>query len=217
MYKIDLHTHSIASPDGSLKAEDYKAMLASGKLDVIAVTDHDTISFAKALHDELGDQIIIGEEITTTQGEIIGLYLEKLIKPGLSLSETITQIRQQKGLVYVPHPFETIRKGISQPDLEQVAREVDIIEIFNGRAYFQDKSQLVANWAAAHHVAAATSSDAHGQHGWGKTYILVQELPSCNNLVGMLRSARYSQRRVGLLGMLYPKLNRLKKGLRRAQ
>jgi Predicted metal-dependent phosphoesterases (PHP family) len=74
MYKVDLHTHSIASPDGSLNEDNYRKMLETGRLDCIAVTDHNTIAFAKELHANLGDRIIVGEEITTLDGEIIGLF-----------------------------------------------------------------------------------------------------------------------------------------------
>ena len=125
--KVDLHTHSVASPDGSLKEEDYRKMLNSGGLDCIAVTDHNTISFAQELNEKLGHQIIIGEQITTTEGEIIGLYLEKAVKPGMSATETIAAIKAQNGLVYIPHPFETVRKGMKVEILNRMSLGVDII------------------------------------------------------------------------------------------
>src|SRR5262245_43185713 len=110
--KIDLHTHSIASPDRSLSAKNYQKMLASGKLDYVAVTDHNVIDFARILHDQLGEQIIVGEEIATSEGEIIGLYLTSVVPSGLSAAETVRAIKDQDGLVYIPHPFETLRNGL---------------------------------------------------------------------------------------------------------
>src|SRR5882757_5862760 len=99
MIKIDLHTHSVASPDGSLTAVHYQRAL--GRLDVIAVTDHNRIDFAQKLQTELGERIIVGEEITTLEGEIVGLYLQTLIPAGLSVVETVRQIHAQGALVYI--------------------------------------------------------------------------------------------------------------------
>jgi predicted metal-dependent phosphoesterase TrpH len=123
MPRVDLHTHSLASPDGALRAADYTVMLASGRLNYIAVTDHNRIDFALQLQAQLGPQIIVGEEITTTDGEIIGLYLHEVVPAGLSTLEAVQRIRQQGGLVYVPHPFETVRKGITAATLDTIATD----------------------------------------------------------------------------------------------
>src|SRR4051812_4619386 len=112
MFKIDLHTHSVESKDGGISFEQYAHALSTNRLDVIAITDHDTIDFATHAQTELGDRIIVGEEIMSTGGEIVGLYLKEAVKAGLSPLETVKQIREQGGLVYVPHPFETVRKGL---------------------------------------------------------------------------------------------------------
>ena len=74
MYKVDLHTHSQASPDGGIRPEQYAQALATEKLDFIAITDHDRIDFALGMQKALGNKIIVGQEITTSVGELIGLY-----------------------------------------------------------------------------------------------------------------------------------------------
>lgn len=216
MYKIDLHTHSIASPDGALTAQDYRQLLTRG-LDVIAVTDHETIAFAIKLQRELGDQIIVGEEIKTTEGEIIGLYLKNRIPSQLTPEATMQQIHEQGGLVYIPHPFETVRSGMRTAALDRTAQAVDIIEVFNGRAYFQNKAAAANQWAEDHTAARAAASDAHGRAGWGRTYTLVNELPTRDNLVSLLDGGQCVSRRVGLRGICYPKLNRLRKKFGYAQ
>jgi len=210
MYKIDLHTHSEGSPDGALRIRHYRAMLERGGLDAIAVTDHDTIALAEALRAELGDRIIIGEEISTMDGEIIGLYLQQAIPPGLSARQTVRAIKAQHGLVYVPHPFETVRKGLSAKMLDSIAADVDIIEIRNGRAVFQNKSEDALHWAALHGVAGAASSDAHGWRGWGRTYSMVSELPTAATLVRLLERATHNTQTVGWVALAYPKFNRLR-------
>ncbi len=211
MHKIDLHTHSVASPDGSLSESDYRRMLETGKLDCIAITDHNTISFAQEMHAKLGERIIVGEEITTYEGEIIGLYLTETVKAGMSAADTAEAIKQQGGLVYIPHPFETVRKGISPVTLDTIADKVDIIETRNGRAVFQNKSKQAEAWAAQHRMPRAASSDSHGKHGWGRTYSLIQQMPTRETLASLLAEATYKSGLPGLRGVLYPKLNRIRR------
>lgn len=210
MILVDLHTHSVASPDGSLKLQDYDHALSTGLLDVIAITDHDTIDFALEARARLGEGIIVGEEVSTSEGEIVGLYLSEPVEPGLSVEATIAAIKSQGGLVYVPHPFETVRNGLNEATLNRIADSVDIIEVHNGRAVFQNRAKESENWAATHNVVVAASSDAHGKIGWGRTYTEIDSLPTIKNLVAQLQAGKLSTGTVGLLGVLYPKINRLK-------
>ena len=211
MVKIDLHTHSVASHDGSLTEADYRKILDSGTLDYIAVTDHNTISFAKELNEKLGAQIVIGEEITTREGEIIGLYLTESVKPGMGAAETVAAIKAQNGLVYIPHPFETIRKGVKIETLDHISIGVDIVETQNGRAVFQNKAKPAEAWAIQHARPRAASSDAHGWHGWGRTYTEVEAMPTRATLTKLLSTATYKVARPGWRGILYPKFNRIRR------
>jgi predicted metal-dependent phosphoesterase TrpH len=216
MFHIDLHTHSTASPDGSLDEAAYREMVSGGQLDYVAITDHDTIEMAQKLHDEVGERIIIGQEITTTEGEIIGLYLTKKVSPHKTAATTVHEIKKQGGLVYIPHPFETVRKGITLETLNEVAKDVDIIETYNGRAAFQNMGEQAAAWARLHDVAAAASSDAHGRKGWGRTYSIISDVPTKDRLVILLKHAAFKKETVGWFGLLYPKLNRLLRRGKRA-
>lgn len=208
-YRIDLHTHSIASRDGGITPAQYKKMLASG-LDYIAITDHNTISLARQLHSDLGDRIIVGEEISAIEGEIIGLYLTSEVPAGLSALQTVQIIKWQGGLVYIPHPFETVRKGLPKPVMETIANYIDIVETNNGRAVFQNKGSTAQAWAKKHHKPGAASSDAHGWYGWGKTYSIVSVVPSAKNLTALVTFADYHVGSPGVRGVLYPKINRLR-------
>lgn len=216
MYKIDLHTHSSASPDGGITAEQYAHALSTNVLDVIAVTDHNHIDFAVGLQNQLGDRIIVGEEIMTTGGEIIGLYLKKRIKPGLSPLETIKQIKEQGGLVYVPHPFESVRKGLHPGTLEELLDYLDIIEVCNGRAFLQNRSAQTVIWAKLNRIIGAASSDAHGPKGLGKTYTRVKKLPAADDLVETIAGGTPVTERPGVRSLLYPKYHRLRKKLKRS-
>lgn len=213
--KIDLHTHSIGSPDGGLTAEDYRNVLESKCLDYVAITDHGTIEAALVIKQQLGvleNRIIIGEEIKTSDGELIGLYLKETIPERMSLAETVAAIRRQGGLVYVPHPFETVRSGVSKKGFETIADLVDIIEVYNGRAYFQNRGFEAMSFAEKYGMAVSAASDAHGRHGWGITATIVNEPPTQENLKKLITNGTLQTRRVGL-GILYPKFNRLKKKL----
>ena len=216
-YKIDLHTHSIGSPDGALTVEDYRQALESGMLDYIAITDHDRVETAQSIKQNLkvlGERIIIGEEITCVDGEIIGLYLTKTIRAdNLRVDQAVRAIKKQGGLVYIPHPFETVRKGIRIDTLNSIRGDVDIVETHNGRAVFENQGEQARTWTAAHAVAEAASSDAHGTKGWGKTYSILSEAPTRDTLVQLLSSAEYSRQTVGV-GVVYPKLNRLRKAFK---
>ena len=211
MFKVDLHTHSIASPDGGITFDQYAKALNTNLLDMIAVTDHNHIDFAVGLQKQLGDRIIVGEEIMTTGGEIIGLYLTKRIKPGLSPLETIQEIKAQGGLVYIPHPLESIRKGLSQASLEELIDQIDIIEVCNGRAFLQNRSAQVVIWARINSLISAASSDAHGYRGLGKTYTRVKSMPTKDDLVELIAAGVPVTERPGLRALLYPRYHRLRK------
>ena len=215
MFKVDLHTHSLVSRDGALTVDDYSRMLETRQLSAVAVTDHNEIKFAQALHKQLGARVIIGEEINCREGELIGLFLKELVKPGQTAVATARHIRAQGGLVYVPHPYEKLRKGLPASVLDKIVDLVDIVEVYNGRASLDAQPKRAEHWARAHSKAMAASSDAHGRRGWGRTYSDLQAMPTRQNLVELLSTAQLSPGKVGPVGRLYPKLNRVRKKVRR--
>ncbi len=215
MYKVDLHTHSTASHDGGINEEQYMRLLDDGVLDFVAITDHDTIEFAESLHRTLGSKIIVGEEITTRDGEIIGLFLSETIKPGMSAKDTMYAIRKQKGIVYVPHPFETLRKGLQRPVLDEFADLINIVEVYNGRAVIQNRGPEAAVWARLNHKVSTACSDAHGIKGVGTAYTVVNKKPNRHNLVSLLEIGHMTMHRPPLHSLLYPKANKIRQVLRR--
>lgn len=212
MIKIDLHSHSEASIDGGITADDYAAILRNEIIDIIAITDHDRIDFAVGMQKALGeDKIIVGEEITTTQGEIIGLYLTRKIEPGLSAQETIDEIKLQNGLVYIPHPFEKLRKGLQEDVLIALIEDIDIIEGHNGRAVVQNFGPKAFALAKQYAVPVASSSDAHTAKGVGASYTTLQERPTRQTLASLLAVGHITTGNPPYYTLLYPKINRLKK------
>lgn len=210
MYKIDLHTHSAWSPDGGITKKQYIRMLEKGILDCIAITDHNETRFARALHNELGDKIIIGEEIKTLEGEIIGLFLTKTIPPGLSAKETVFEIRKDGGLIYIPHPFEKSRESLQEEALQEIIESVDIIEVFNGRGIIRGRFERAIDTATSTMTAMAASSDAHCRRGLGTAYSLVREFPDRETLVNLLKNGEMQKNHAPLYSLLCPGVNRIK-------
>lgn len=213
MFKIDLHTHSSSSPDGGISKEEYLKMLDSNKLDYIAITDHGTIDMALNLNKKYGNRIIVGQEIRTKEGEIIGLYIRSKIKDWLSLEETINLIKEQNGIVYVPHPYEKVRSGINESSLIKSAGQIDAIEAINGRAITKKYMRKTISFANKHKIPMCASSDAHGFSGWGQCYTIVKEAPNKHNLIELLRDSKLVSRRPTIRAILYPKYNKLRKAL----
>jgi predicted metal-dependent phosphoesterase TrpH len=209
-YKIDLHTHSIISHDGGLRAEQYTKIIEDKILDYIAITDHNEIRFARVMQQKLGEHIIIGEEIGTTEGEIIGLFLEQVVPGGLTPEETVQQIKVQNGIVYIPHPFETFRKGLKHDALERIAKEIDIVEVFNGRGKWRQKNELAQAFATEKMLAMAASSDAHCVLGIGKTYNEIEDIPEHRNFKKLFQKAELHKEYAPILSLLCPAVNKIK-------
>lgn len=212
MFKVDLHTHSEASKDGGITAHQYAKILQDETVDYIAVTDHNRVDFAIGLRAALGDRIIVGEEIATVEGELIGLFLEEVVQPMMSVEETIQAIRDQHGLVYVPHPFEKVRHGLSISTLLRVIDNIDIIEVYNSRAIFRyQHAQRAMQIAKQYHKGMAASSDAHGLRGVGISYSIMLEGPNVGNLEQLLMDCSLHRQRPPLRTLLYPAYYRTKK------
>lgn len=215
MFKVDLHTHSNASPDGGLSKSHYDRAFSSGLLDCAAITDHNRIENALALQHAFGEsRIIVGAEIMTGQGAIIGLFLTKPVLVGLSPLATVRAIKEQGGIVYIPHPFETMRRGLSESALSEIADFIDVVEVHNGRAWLQNRGPRAAAWASLHHKVRASSSDAHGYRGLGSGVTLLEEIPHRDTFLQLMGKARLLTRRPHLRSLFYPKLHRLGRRLR---
>lgn len=215
MYKVDLHTHSTHSDDGGITQEEYMALLEDGTLDYVAITDHNSVDFAVHMQKLLGKKVIVGEEIMTAEGEIIGLFLKEPIRPGMSAKETMQAIRKQKGIVYIPHPLETVRAGVSKEVLEACVDLIDIVESYNGRAVFQNKGPETTTWARLNQKPVAAASDAHGRKGIGTAFTVIKSPPTRDNLAEEVHIGHLTMHRPPLRTLLYPKKNRLLRKLGR--
>ncbi len=209
--KVDLHTHSILSNDGGLSEQDYRNILDAGILDCIAVTDHDETTFAVKLHGQLGGKIIVGEEISTRDGQIIGLFLKQRIAPDQDATITVRHIHEQDGLVYIPHLFEKLRKGVQDHILRRMANEIDLMEVFNARSAIRGKPKQAEAFARQYGVVMAASSVAHSYAGVGSAYTVISNMPDRKTLQSLMANGEMYRHYVTPSAYLSPFFNTLKK------
>lgn len=210
-YKLDLHIHSILSSDGGIDKKDLDFIFENKILDYIAITDHNEIEFAQTMQEYFPGRIIVGEEIKTSQGEIVGLYLKERIEKGMTIAQTLKAIKAQGGLSYIPHPFSERRHGIGPLLLDVFHDMVDFIESYNGRAILGLSNKKAIQFAAEKKLVHATNSDAHSKRGIGKVYNVISEVPTKENLISLLKNAKHITGRAPLAEYLSPTLNRLSK------
>ena len=161
--KVALHVHTLYSACAETRLEDIAGYCREHGIDVLGVTDHDTIAGALALKATVPDlRLIIGEEIRTRNGEVVGLFLNKEIEHGLSPIETCECIKAQGGLIYIPHPFDPFKfHRLRRHALMEVLPMVDIIEVFNGKANLPIFNAFAAAFARRRGKVGAAGSDAH--------------------------------------------------------
>jgi hypothetical protein len=190
---VDLHMHTDHSSDCATPVEVLLAEARNRGLGAIAVTDHNEISGALEASrktEGTGLRVIVGEEVKTAdQGEVIGLFLEKKIPRGMTLEETIAEIRRQGGIVYVPHPFDRLHSVPDYEHLLTVLDEVDAIEVFNPRVAISEFNEEAARFAAKYRIPAGAGSDAHVPQGLGSVRIRMREFSGPEEFLESLRDA----------------------------
>ncbi len=157
-------------------------------LSPVFLTDHDGIDGARSLV-EAGKAAIVGEEILATEGELIGLFLKDLVPAGLSPEETVAAIKDQGGLVYLEHPYDTGRRHLREGAIERIADQVDIVEVFNGRSQ-AEVNRRAEDLRSTLGVAAGAGSDAHTLREIGSVYLEMEAFDGVQDFLAKLRSGK---------------------------
>jgi len=167
----DFHTHTRFSRDSLLQEDRLIDLAIERGLTHLAVTNHNNVEGAREVARRVAERglghrltIIIGEEVSSADGEIVGLFLETTVPRGLSAEETAAEIRAQGGLVSVPHPFDPFRRShIREAALERLAEAglIDALEVFNSRVTFARHNLHAAEFAARHAIPGIAASDTH--------------------------------------------------------
>jgi glycosyltransferase involved in cell wall biosynthesis len=188
---VDLHMHTDHSPDCATPVEVLLAEARARGLGAIAITDHNEISGAhEARAKAEGIKVIVAEEVKTAeQGEVIGLFIEEKIPRGLTLAETIEEIKRQGGLVYIPHPFDRLHSVPDYEHLLPVLDQIDAIEVFNPRVAISEFNDEAVRFAAKYRIPAGAGSDAHVPQGLGSVRIRMRDFDGPEEFLESLRDA----------------------------
>ena len=174
---MDCHTHLEPIIDHCLKIG----------INCLAISDHNTIAGALKLQKIAPFKVIVAEEIKTSVGELMGLFLTEDIQKGLPPEEAIARVRSQGGLVIIPHPFRRLPWHDSKRLLsKELLSQVDIIEVFNSRNLFPNSSTKARRLAQHYGLAASAGSDAHTLAEIGKAYVEMPEFESSGDFLDSL-------------------------------
>lgn len=181
----------------------------------IAITDHNRLCAAQELQRLAPFTVIAGEEIKTTHGEIIGLFLQDEIARGQSPERTIEEIKAQGGLVYVPHPFDRVRNGAIEPDvLPEIIDQVDVIEVLNSRTTFPEDQRMADRFALEHGKLRGAGSDAHVSWELGGSYVEMPEFQGAEEFKRALAAGTIHGNLAGPMAHIASTLIRLRKKYR---
>ncbi len=212
--KADLHLHTCYSMDCAMSLEQIIDRSLKIGINCLAVTDHNTIEGALRLKELAPFPIIVGEEILTTGGEVIGLFLTTEIPSRLSPDETVGRIKSQGGLVCIPHPYDTLRLSASRDSMfESLMPEIDIIEVFNARSLFPSATNKAWQLAQKYGKPMSAGSDAHSPQEIGNAYVEMPLFGDKETFITSLEQGRIGGSRSSLIVHFHSTWARLKKQL----
>ncbi len=191
--RVDCQLHTVWSGDSTTTLEQLASRVVAVGLDVVCITDHHTIEGARrAAERGIGARVVVGEEVRTRSGELIGLFLSERIPYVLAAEEVATRIRDQGGLVYAPHPLDRHRRGVGERGLADLAagRCLDVVEVFNAKTREAGDNERAAAAARRLGLPAGAGSDAHDPEGLGAAYLEMPDFDGPAGFLASLRSAR---------------------------
>jgi predicted metal-dependent phosphoesterase TrpH len=191
----DFHSHSHYSKDSVLNPRTFIDRCLRKGIDCIAVTDHNEVEGAFVIRDLAAQhanlKVIIGEEIKTSEGEIIGLFLKELVSRNLTPEDTIDAIHAQGGIAVIPHPFDKFRRSvITKAALQRVKTRVDAIEGFNCRNILAGHDEMARELAAAADKPITLGTDSHSPWEVGGAWLEIEDFQTPEELLLALRSGR---------------------------
>ena len=221
----DFHIHTRASRDSILTEERFIRVAIERGLTHVAVTNHNNVEGALAVRARVAElglaeelTVIIGEEVSTADGEIVGVFLERTIPRGLSADETADEIHAQGGLVSIPHAYDPFRAShIREAPLERLAEagKVDAMEVFNSRVTFQRHNLQAAEFAARYRIPGIACSDSHSAREVAMSFNALPAFTSASELRSALEENEWHGSRSTLFIHLTTRYAVLSKALRR--
>ncbi|HYK69911.1 MAG TPA: PHP domain-containing protein [Streptosporangiaceae bacterium] len=192
LIRVDCHLHTALSGDAVTTIDELAERVEQERLDVVFITDHNvTAAAVEAAERGIGARVIVGEEIRTTDGDVIGLFLTERIPYVLPLAEAIGKIRERGGLIYLPHPYDPGRSTIKPAISERLCAEgiADVVEVFNAKIEDQEHNVQAAKLAARYDLPGGAGSDAHDPEGIGAAYLEMPDFDGPADFLAALRQA----------------------------
>lgn len=186
---VEFHCHTNASKDSLLRPQELIAAARAKGIDRLIVTDHNTIAGARLAQQLDPELVIVGEEIMTTQGEILAAYVSEEIPAGFSPQETIRRLRDQGAFISVSHPFDKMRSGgWLEQDLLEILPLVDAIEVFNSRCMLPRFNREARRFAERHNIPGTVGSDAHAAFEVGRSLMRLEPFEDPDEMRNVIRT-----------------------------
>ena len=199
LIRADLHNHTHFSPDSILTPKQFVREAKRRGLDVAAITDHNTIRGALAVRELADFPVIIGEEVRSEEGEILGLFLSDEIPKGLSAGDTIARIKAQGGIAGIPHPFDSLRSALREDAILAFIDQIDFVEGLNARMVFSSHNDKGRKFAESRGLPVSAASDAHSPWEVGRAWVEMPFFEGPGDFLAALKRGR-------LVGKLSPPL-----------
>ena len=201
---VDLHMHTDHSSDCATPVKVLIETARDRGFGAIAITDHNEVSGAKEAAKVAGDmddfKIIVAEEVKTAeQGEVIGLFLKEKIPKGLTMAETVAEIKRQGGLVYVPHPFDRLHSVPDYENLLDMVEDIDLMEVFNPRVAISSFNEEAERFARKYNIIPAAGSDSHVAQGLGAVRNRLHDFDGPEEFLEAMREAEITRRHKNLV------------------
>ena len=189
--RIDLHVHTRHSHDSAAPVDSVLQRCRDSGLGLVAITDHDNILGGLEARERGGLQVIVGEEIKSSRGDVLGLFLDEVVPPRLTPMETVKRIKDQGGLVGIPHPFDRIRpSAMGLKSLMEVLPWVDFLEGYNAHTILPWDNRRGVDFASLYTLPVVSCSDSHSAYELGRSYTVVPATELDGTPDGLMRAIR---------------------------
>jgi predicted metal-dependent phosphoesterase TrpH len=211
LLKADFHIHTRYSKDCQTELDKIIERCRELNINCIAIADHGTAEGALEMQKIAPFKVIVAEEILTTDGEIMGMFLKETIPSGITPQEAVKRIKEQGGLVNIPHPFETLRgSALKDKAIDEIAADIDLMEVLNSRSPFPSNTKKSRVFAQNHNIPGGAGSDAHTVKEIGNAYVEMPDFNGREDFLDALKQGKICGKRSGVFVHFYSLRARIK-------
>jgi predicted metal-dependent phosphoesterase TrpH len=212
MLKADFHIHTKYSMDCRNELEDIVKRCQKLGLNCITIADHDAVEGGLELQKIAPFKVIVAEEVQTYNGEVMGMFLKKRIASGIPLQHAIAAIKEQGGLVNIPHPFDPMRGlRLNADEFNKLASQIDLIEVFNARVPTTQTNTKAVNFAKEHNLPGTAGSDSHSILELGSVAVTMNDFNTPAEFLAALRTATIEGKRASPFVHFHSTVAKIKK------